>query len=141
VPLSNTFNTPTDQSTYSMDTDCTGTLTLVLDDGSSRVYQLAAVQGGAEIEFAETSASIAVVSAGDAKKQPPTCDATTSLTGHLAGITGGKTSFSSTLFGGTYSVSSNCIGTATFRDSGGQRRSLQWPLGAQIVGEGVGKKQ
>lgn len=77
VPLSNTFNTLTDLSTYSVNSDCTGAMTLVLDDGSSRVYEITVVLGGAEIEFAETSASSAVVSSGDAKKQLTTCDATT----------------------------------------------------------------
>lgn len=76
LPLTNTFNG--DQSTYSVNGDCTGTLKLALDDGSTRVYEIAIVQGGAEIELAEKGgASVAVVGDGDAKRQPATCDATT----------------------------------------------------------------
>jgi hypothetical protein len=75
VALTNSF---TSQSTYSVDSDCTGTLTLVLDDGSSRAYQIAVVQGGAEIELAEkTGSSLLVVADGVAREQPATCDATT----------------------------------------------------------------
>jgi hypothetical protein len=75
APLTNSF---TSQSTYSVNSDCTGMLTLVLDDGSSRAYQIAIVQGGAEIELAEESgSSLPVVADGVAKKQPATCDATT----------------------------------------------------------------
>jgi hypothetical protein len=77
VPVTNRFNTPTSQSTYSVESDCTGTLNLVLDDGSSRTYEIAIVRGGAEIEFVVTAASLAVVSDGVAKQQPATCDATT----------------------------------------------------------------
>lgn len=203
--LSSTFNTPTDQSTYSVSSDCSGVLTLVLDDGSSRVYELSIVRGGAEIELAETSASSAVVSSGDAKRQPATCDATTiagdfgvrfdrllaphgqnsgrpfdlgiftpadsaglfhfnpttaspTVSGHLVGITGGTSSFSTTLIGGAYSVDSNCTGTVTFTDSEGVTKELAMAIvedgsnielefanttqpGAQIVGEGIGKKQ
>jgi hypothetical protein len=75
APLTNSF---TSQSTYSVNSDCTGTLTLVLDDGSSRAYQIAIVQGGAEIELAEEiGSSLLVVADGVARKQPATCDATT----------------------------------------------------------------
>lgn len=77
VPVTNRFDTPTSQSTYSVESDCTGTLTLVLDDGSSRTYEIAIVRGGAEIEFVITTASLAVVGDGVAKQQPATCDATT----------------------------------------------------------------
>jgi hypothetical protein len=77
VPVTNRFNTPTSQSTYSVESDCTGTLNLVLDDGSSRTYEIAIVRGGTEIEFVVTAASLAVVGDGVAKRQPATCDATT----------------------------------------------------------------
>jgi hypothetical protein len=77
LPLTNAFNTPTAQSTYSVNSDCTGALTLILDDGSTREYGIVVVQGGAEIELAVQSASFALVSDGVAKKQPATCDATT----------------------------------------------------------------
>jgi hypothetical protein len=77
VPVTNRFNTPTSQSTYSVESDCTGTLNLVLDDGSTRQYAISIVRDGAEIELALTAASLAVVSDGLAKKQPAKCDATT----------------------------------------------------------------
>jgi len=77
VPTTNLFNTPASQSTYSVDSDCTGTLNLVLDDGSNRTYEIAIVRGGAEIEFVVTAASLVVVGDGVAKQQPATCDATT----------------------------------------------------------------
>jgi hypothetical protein len=75
VPLTNSF---TSQSTYSVNPDCSGTLTLGLDDGTTRVYEIAIVQGGAEIQLTEISgSSLAVVADGFAKKQPTTCDAKT----------------------------------------------------------------
>jgi len=92
VPTS-TFNP--DLSTYSVDADCTGTLTLALDEASTRVYEMSIVQGGAEIELAEIGgATAAVVSDGDAKRQPAVCDATT-----IAGDFG--VSFSRLLAGAT----------------------------------------
>ena len=64
--------------TYSVNPDCTGTVHQVLDDGEVRDYEIAIVQGGAEIEFADTSASpLPVVGEGVAKRAPATCDATT----------------------------------------------------------------
>jgi hypothetical protein len=77
VPLNNTFNTSAELSTYSVEEDCTGTLKLILDDGSSRKYEIVITKGGAEIQFAVTSASFAVVGDGVAKKQPETCDTST----------------------------------------------------------------
>jgi hypothetical protein len=77
IPVTNRFNTPTPQSTYSVESDCTGTLNLVLDDGSSITYEIAVVHGGAEIEFVVTAASLAVVGDGVAKQQPATCDSAT----------------------------------------------------------------
>jgi hypothetical protein len=43
--------------TYSVNSDCTGTVDQVLDDGEIRDYEIAIVHGGAEIEFADTSGS------------------------------------------------------------------------------------
>jgi hypothetical protein len=75
VPLTNSF---TSQSTYSVNSDCSGTLALSLDDGTTREYEIAIVHGGAEIQLAEISgSSLFVVADGVAKQQPATCDATT----------------------------------------------------------------
>jgi hypothetical protein len=64
--------------TYSVNPDCTGTVHRVFADGEVRDYEIAVVQGGAEIEFANTSASpLPVVGGGVAKRAPATCDATT----------------------------------------------------------------
>ena len=64
--------------TYSVNADCTGTVHQVLDDAEVRDYEIAIVQGGAEIEFADTSGSpLPVVGQGVAKSAPTTCDATT----------------------------------------------------------------
>ena len=64
--------------TYSVNADCTGTVHQVLDDAEVRDYEIAIVQGGAEIEFADTSGSpLPVVGEGVAKSAPATCDATT----------------------------------------------------------------
>jgi len=204
MPKMNTLNTTTDPSTYSVNSDCTGMLNLVLDDGSSRAYGIVIVKGGGEIELAVQSASIAVVGDGVAKLQPPTCDVTTiagyfgvrfnrllapngqisgnrfdlgaftpadsagwllfdatstpqSVSGQLAGITDGTASFDSPV-AGSYSANTNCTGTLTFTDSEGVTKELGMAIvkdgadieiefanttqpGAQIVGEGVGKKQ
>ncbi|HKS83601.1 MAG TPA: hypothetical protein VJR23_19015 [Candidatus Acidoferrales bacterium] len=77
VPTSNNFNTKTQSSSYLVASDCSGTLNLILDDGSSRTFSLSIVNGGAEIEFALTAASMGVVSDGFAMRQPASCDATT----------------------------------------------------------------
>lgn len=64
--------------TYSVNPDCTGTVHRVFADGEVRDYEIAVVQGGAEIEFADTSGSpLPVVGEGVAKRAPATCDATT----------------------------------------------------------------
>jgi hypothetical protein len=187
---------------YSLSNDCTGTLTIVLADGNTRAYEIAAVNGGAEIEFAEKGgASVAAVGYGTAKRQPATCDSTTiagdfgvrfnrvlaaatksplelggfapaesaglihfdppnivSDTSHLTGVTGGIDSFTGALKEPkSYSVISNCTGTLTVTDSGGQTKELGMAIvedGANIeiwfanitttgsiVGEGIAKKQ
>ncbi len=64
--------------TYAVNSDCTGTLTRVLPDGKVREYEITIVQSGADIEFANTSASpLQIVGEGVAKRTPVTCDATT----------------------------------------------------------------
>ena len=72
------LSTHTFSGTYSVNSDCTGTVHQVLDDGEVRDYEIAIVRSGAEIEFADTSASpLPVVGEGLAKRAPATCDATT----------------------------------------------------------------
>jgi hypothetical protein len=64
--------------TYSVNSDCTGTVHQVLDDGEVRDYAIAIVEGGAEIEFADTSGSpLPIVGEGVAKRAPASCDAKT----------------------------------------------------------------
>ena len=64
--------------TYSLNSDCTGTVHQVLDNGAIREYEIAVVQAGAEIEFADTtSPDFGIVGEGVAKKAPATCDVTT----------------------------------------------------------------
>jgi hypothetical protein len=77
------LTTHTFSGTYSVNSDCTGTVHQVLDDGEVRDYEIAIVQGGAEIEFANTRASpLPVIGGGIAKKAPATCDATTIAGGY-----------------------------------------------------------
>jgi hypothetical protein len=72
------LTTHTFSGTYSVNSDCSGTVHQVLDDGEVRDYEIAIVQGGAEIEFADTSGSpLPVVGEGVAKRAPANCDATT----------------------------------------------------------------
>jgi len=64
--------------TYSVNSDCTGTVHQVIDNGAIREYEIAIVQAGAEIEFADTSSpDFGIVGEGVAKKAPATCDAAT----------------------------------------------------------------
>jgi hypothetical protein len=64
--------------TYSVNSDCTGTVHQVLDNGAIRDYEIAIVQAGAEVEFADISApDFGIVGEGVAKKAPTSCDATT----------------------------------------------------------------
>jgi len=64
----------TSTGTYAVNADCTGTVTF----GEVVKYEIAIVDGGAEIEFAYTSSGpLADVGEGVAKKVSETCDATT----------------------------------------------------------------
>jgi hypothetical protein len=73
VPKTSTFT-----GSYSVNSDCTGTVNQVLSDGETREYEIAIVQGGAEIDFADTTSSpLQIVGGGVAKRAPATCDATT----------------------------------------------------------------
>jgi hypothetical protein len=72
------LRTSTFTGSYSVNPDCTGTLAQVLADGETRDYEIVIVQDGAEIEFADTTASpFQIVGEGVAKRAPVTCDATT----------------------------------------------------------------
>jgi len=73
VPKTSTFT-----GSYSVNSDCTGTVNQILSDGETREYEIAIVQGGAEIDFADTTSSpLQIVGGGVAKRAPATCDATT----------------------------------------------------------------
>jgi hypothetical protein len=82
-PQSRTFT-----GTYSVNSDCTGTVHQVVDNGAVREYEISVVEGGGEIEFADTtSPDFGIVGEGVAKKSPTTCDAAT-----LAGSYGFRSS-------------------------------------------------
>jgi len=72
------FQTHTFTGTYSVNSDCTGTVHQIIDNGAIREYEIAIVQVGAEIEFADTSSpDFGIVGEGVAQRAPVTCDATT----------------------------------------------------------------
>jgi hypothetical protein len=77
VPQPSTFT-----GTYSVDPNCTGTVTRVLSGGASRAYEIAIVQGGAEIEFANTTGSPnQVVGEGVAQRAPAAPCSTATING------------------------------------------------------------
>ena len=131
--------------TYSVTKTCTGTTTLTPSGGTSSVYILVVVSVGAQFELADTKAGSSeygyalaqgkatCTNAGikgtfgfrgggyDSSLAPNAWAGQVKLDG-LGGVTGSETaSFGGTIesfpLTGSYSVSSNCTGTATFTGS------------------------
>jgi hypothetical protein len=133
--------------TYSVKTNCTGTTTITPSGGSATTFSLVVVSNGAQIELTETQSlssqygyavaqgkatctnagiknTFGFRGGGFTAPQVPNAWAGQVKLDGLGGITGSESaSFGGTIqsfsLTGTYSVSSNCTGTATFNGSTG----------------------
>ncbi len=134
--------------TYSVKTSCTGTTTLTPSGGTATTFSMVVVSNGGQVELTETKAGASEYGYAVAQGKATCTNAgikntfgfrgggyTSALVPNafagqvkvdgLGGITGSESaSFGGTIesfsLTGSYSVNSNCTGTATFNGSGGE---------------------